>query len=393
MKSLTNNSRNLLYGQALSYMGDYCVLPALLILSTYYEYYWVTSGVIIVRSIPMIFQPFLGILVDKFDRVKIMYWTDLVRGIIFLGLTFLPKGQYPILFLSFLLISYGSGVFFNPARLAVMSTLGNEIKKINTLFAKATTLAIIIGSLIGALFLYYGSVNLAVGFNAITYFISAFFIKQMKIETTSFVPGNIKDGLNSFKQGIHIIKHNPFVLNAIFTMMTMALLWGIVYSYFPIASSYIGNGEIGNFILTLCIGLGGFIGVQFVNKWGFNDNKGLNYFSIISLISLGFFLTSTHFSVSFLAAIGFFIAMEYGEVIAKVKVQENAENAVQGRIFAVSEALIGLFISIGSTLINFANSSVILGVIVLIIFGLYIHTKIVNKLYQKNQLSTNRMGL
>lgn len=85
MKQLKPNSKYLLYGQALSFMGDYCVLPALLILSTYYHDYWVTSGVIVVRSIPMVFQPFLGVLVDRLDRIKIMLWTDIIRGIIFLG--------------------------------------------------------------------------------------------------------------------------------------------------------------------------------------------------------------------------------------------------------------------------------------------------------------------
>lgn len=100
MKQLKPNSKYLLFGQALSFMGDYCVLPALLILSTYYHDYWVTSGVIAVRSIPMVFQPFLGVLVDRLDRVKIMLWTDVIRGVIFLGLTFLPKGEYPLLFLA-----------------------------------------------------------------------------------------------------------------------------------------------------------------------------------------------------------------------------------------------------------------------------------------------------
>ncbi|MGY5190299.1 UNVERIFIED_CONTAM: MFS transporter, partial [Bacillus amyloliquefaciens DSM 7 = ATCC 23350] len=46
MKQLKPNSKYLLFGQALSFMGDYFVLPALLILSTYYHDYWVTSVVI-----------------------------------------------------------------------------------------------------------------------------------------------------------------------------------------------------------------------------------------------------------------------------------------------------------------------------------------------------------
>lgn len=131
MKQLKPNSKYLLYGQALSFMGDYCVLPALLILSTYYHDYWVTSGVIVVRSIPMVFQPFLGVLVDRLDRIKIMLWTDIIRGIIFLGLTFLPKGEYPLIFLALLFISYGSGVFLIPP-VSLSCRPWNQILKAST---------------------------------------------------------------------------------------------------------------------------------------------------------------------------------------------------------------------------------------------------------------------
>ncbi|AWM18862.1 bacilysin exporter BacE [Bacillus inaquosorum] len=393
MKQLKPNSKYLLYGQALSFMGDYCVLPALLILSTYYHDYWVTSGVIVVRSIPMVFQPFLGVLVDRLDRVKIMLWTDIIRGLIFLGLTFLPKGEYPLIFLALLFISYGSGVFFNPARLAVMSSLESDIKNINTLFAKATTISIIVGAAAGGLFLLGGSVELAVAFNGVTYLISAIFISRIKLQFVPIQSENIKEAFQSFKEGLKEIKTNAFVLNAMFTMITMAMLWGIVYSYFPIVSRFLGDGEIGNFILTFCIGFGGFIGAALVSKWGFNNNRGLTYFTVLSIVSLALFLFTPIFAVSVIAAILFFIAMEYGEVLAKVKVQENAANQIQGRIFSVAEASIGLCISVGSMLINVLNAPVIMGLIVVMVSGLFLHTKLVNKSFLERDNKTEQKGV
>lgn len=380
MNRLSRNSKLLLFGQALSYMGDYCVLPALLILSTYYQDYWVTSGVIIVRSIPTLLQPFLGVIVDKLNRLKIMVWTDIIRGLMFLGITFLPEGEYAWLFLLLLFLSYGSGILFNPARLAIMSSLGDDIKYVNTIFAKATTLFIIVGACAGIVFLFLGSVQLAVGFNALTYFVSALFIGRMKVQEDVHQNQSLKNASQSLKAGFTEIRNNAFVLNGVLTMMTMALLWGIIYSYFPIVSSYVGNGEIGNFILTVSIGIGGFIGAHLVNHWGFNNNKGLSYFVILSLLSLSLFTFSPSFAIGFIAANGFFIAMEYGEVLAKVKVQEHASNAIQGRIFAVSEALIGLFISLGSILINFASTPVIMMIVTIILVGLFIHTTVVNKM-------------
>ncbi len=170
-------------------------------------------------------------------------------------------------------------------------------------------------------------------------------------------------------------------------------MWGVVYSYFPIVSRFLGDGEIGNFILTFCIGFGGFIGAALVSKWGFNNNKGLMYFTVLSIVSLALFLFTPIFAVSVIAAILFFIAMEYGEVLAKVKVQENAANQIQGRIFSVAEASIGLCIAAGSMLINIVDAAVIMAFIVLLISGLFLHTKLVNKSFSERNNESEQIHL
>lgn len=113
---------------------------------------------------------------------------------------------------------------------------------------------------------------------------------------------------------------NVFVLNVMFMMIMMVLLWGIVYSYFLIVSCFLGDGEIGNFIFMFCIGFGGFIGVVFVSKWGFNNNRGLMYFVVLFIVLLVLFLFILIFVVFVIVVIFFFIVMEYGEVFVKVKV-------------------------------------------------------------------------
>ncbi len=114
-------------------------------------------------------------------------------------------------------------MFFNPARLAVMSSLEADIKNINTLFAKATTISIIVGAAAGGLFLLGGSVELAVAFNGVTYLVSAFFISRIKLQYVPIQSENVREAFQSFKEGLKEIKTNAFVLNAMFTMITMAL--------------------------------------------------------------------------------------------------------------------------------------------------------------------------
>ena len=80
--------------------------------------------------------------------------------------------------------------------------------------------------------------ELAVAFNGVTYLVSALFISRIKLQYVPIQSENVREAFQSFKEGLKEIKTNAFVLNAMFTMITMALLWGVVYSYFPIVSRF-----------------------------------------------------------------------------------------------------------------------------------------------------------
>lgn len=378
----------MLYGQSLSFLGDYCILPALLVLSTYYENTWVTSGVVIARSLPLVIQPFVGGLIDGLDKLKVMVVTDYLRVVVFLSILFIPYGQYPILFLALLFLAYFSGIFFTPARLATMSVLGEDIKKVNTIFSRYTSVFITIGAILGVIFILIGNVKYAVVLNSVTYFLSALFLSRIKNLNYEKAELSSMD-FQELTKGFIAIINNKYLFNAVFTMFTMAILWGIMYSYFPIVSNQLDtNKEVGNFYLTISIGLGGVIGALVVNKLGFNTKLGIFIFSILSMITVVTFIQSTNFIYAFIIACIFFATMEYGEVIAKVNVQENSVNTIHGRIFSISEAIIGLSISLGSILMNFTNKLglSIISIILILIFlydTVYTYLNKKDKSYEK----------
>jgi MFS transporter, DHA3 family, bacilysin exporter BacE len=385
MKGLNRNSKSLLLGQALSFMGDYCALPALLVLSTLYNDVWMTTGVIICRSVPTIFQPFIGVFVDRLNKINVMFWTDILRGIVFGIIFFIPQGRFPYLFIIALFISYGAGVLFNPARLAIMTSLGDEIKRINTLFAKATTLFIMVGAFTGAILTLFDLVKYAIIINAVSYLYSAYLIKRIRLGATARKPA-LREDFNAFnaerkiiadfREGLLAIVGNSRVMNAVLTMLSMAFLWGIMYRYFPIVSKSleIGNDNVGNFILTMLIGLGGFIGASIINHLGFNKKKGIVIFSLLAFISSSVFITSFGFIYCCIAALLFFMVMEYGEILSKVNVQENSSPYLQGRIFSISESLIGVFISLGSIVANFLSPHKMMILIFIVISILFLHS-------------------
>lgn len=106
-------------GQAISNFGDALTRIALVILITEKTHAaGPISIVMIVQMIPMLFLgPFIGVLVDRWNRKRMMLTADLLRAVIIAGVLFAPN-LVTIYILSFL--SATVGLFFMPARSVVV---------------------------------------------------------------------------------------------------------------------------------------------------------------------------------------------------------------------------------------------------------------------------------
>ena len=98
------------------------------------------SGVMLARLLPsIVFGPFAGVLVDRFDRRRLMLVADIVRGIGYASLPFLPNLPY-IFAVSFLIECLS--LLWTPARDAIIPNLvpRRQLSNANTI-ALATAYA------------------------------------------------------------------------------------------------------------------------------------------------------------------------------------------------------------------------------------------------------------
>src|ERR687892_110650 len=79
------------------------------------------SGIMLARLLPsIVFGPFAGVLVDRFDRKRLMLIADIVRGVGYASLPFLPNLPY-IFAMSFLIECLS--LLWTPARDAIIPNL------------------------------------------------------------------------------------------------------------------------------------------------------------------------------------------------------------------------------------------------------------------------------
>ncbi len=286
-------------------------------------FYMAFGGIVFV-----VLTPIAGVLVDRLDRIKIIYITDYIRGIsIFLaGLVILfqpvirignfqidfaePTVQLVVLYINAFLFSV-NGALFSPAITASIPYIvqDEDLMRANSLNSGMGAFVSIIGGLLAGV-LY---TTLGIGFifmiTSVSYVLSA--ISEMFIKTKSHEKKESKLTLQlaiqEFAEGFTFILQKQgmlmFVIVVLIVNMLAAPLFGVAQPYFfnqiaqtePWIYSFIGFGfSIGSIVMALI--LAGKPTKELVNKplrrglLGFTIGVALNglivYLFIEGLISL-----------------------------------------------------------------------------------------------------------
>lgn len=156
-------------------------------------------------------SPVAGVYVDRWNKQKTMYVSDLLRGVFIVFIPILAF-NYKSLFMVYVLIflSFCVGRFFIPAKMAIVPTLidKKQVLMANSLVSITAMIAAILGFGLGGVLVERFGVKNAFMIDAFTFFISAFSIFLMRIkEKGAFAP---IDFLNLGREAITKVK-NSFI--------------------------------------------------------------------------------------------------------------------------------------------------------------------------------------
>jgi MFS family permease len=174
-----------LFGEFVSSIGDWLYLVALLVLIWNETQDAFILGIVgAARILPYVLLSVpAGIIADRYDRRLVLLATDVVRGVIMIGIAVAVVVDAPILLIVALAITATCfSAFFSPAIGAFIPSLvrdESELGPANSAWSSLNQLAFFVGPAIAALLLGVGSIALAFLLNAVTFGVVALVLLRL----------------------------------------------------------------------------------------------------------------------------------------------------------------------------------------------------------------------
>ena len=194
----------------------------------------IISGFGICMILPHVLMgPIGGVIVDRFDRRKIIYGTDFIRGVLFVILTTaIYVDFHPITSIfAVTVMSNGLSSLFNSAVDASVPNLVHEsqLNKANSYNGMSRQLMIIVGSAAaGFLYYYIGIVGILI-INTISFILSGLSETFIVLDRKSTGNLNFKEMKRDMKAGINYIKEQPALLKTVIFFTLLNLIVNPIY--------------------------------------------------------------------------------------------------------------------------------------------------------------------
>ena len=323
------------------------------------------------RIIPGFFLASVGgVLVDRWDRKKVMVVCDVGRGLVFASLPFITTVWG--LFLVSLLLEILT-LMWSPAKEASVPNLvateqlttANSLSLVaaygtfpigSALFAALAKVADVIGQHSSYEFLHVSQETLAIFFNVATFFLSAMLISSIRFPRESREKhGRIDLGraFSEIKEGWHLIGTSPVVRAVMIGLATGLMGGGMVVPLGPSFSKQVLHGGAAGFgLLLTALGMGvavGVIGLSAVQKRLPREQifpKAILAAGVCMFAAA--WMSSLAPAMAFVAGMG--VSAGAGYVVGFTILQENVEDELRGRIFAALYTLVRLCLIVALTL-------------------------------------------
>lgn len=349
---LLRHNRNYRYtwmGQVVSEAGDYFNNVAVLALVMEKSGSgMVVSGVFLARAIPAVLAgPIAGVLLDRFDRRRIMLASDLLRAFVAAAFVFTVHQQRPwLLYLLSALLMFASP-FFTAGRASILPTLASkdELHAANSLTQNTSWATLTVGTLLGGLGTARLGYDAAFLLNALSFFFSAWCIWKLDWHPTEPVPSTRSSGARDFLDGLRYIGSIPLMTGIAMISFGWALGGGAAQVLFALFGGQVfhrgatGIGDIWGFAGAGLL-LGGTIGHLVGRRASFASYKRTVTVSYL-LHGVAYMLFSR--TGSFAAALLFMMLSRVGMAVTSVlnnsQLLHHTAPDYRGRVFASLEAL------------------------------------------------------
>jgi len=283
------NYRHTWFGQVVSEIGDHfntIAVFALALQNT--QSGLVVSLIMISRAVPMILAgPVAGVLLDRWDRRKIMLMSDSVRTVMAAGFIFAIDPAKTWLLYPLSAGLWFAAPFFTSGRTAMLPTITTkeELQTANSLTQTTRYFAVTVGTFFGGVSVAAWGYEWAFGLNALSFAFSALMISRLRLEKghfrpehKSFTESDVVRPWHEYKEGLRYLRATPLFFAVAMGHVGWATGGGAAQILFGLFGEVVFNrGAAGIGMIWSSAGVGLLIGAavtyKFVNKLPFEKYK------------------------------------------------------------------------------------------------------------------------
>ncbi len=351
------NYRNLWLGQVVSEIGDHFNNVAVLSLALHLTGSGVAvGGVMIARALPAMFAgPLSGVLLDRFDRRKIMIWSDLFRFLVALAfILILTHKQRWLLYVLSGLLMFASP-FFSSGRSAILPRIATpeQLHTANALTQTTSWVTLTIGTFLGGAATMQFGYEWAFVVNAISFLCSAFAIYLLRSPENHFrairvytQQHNAAEFWRDFRESVAYMRATPLILAVGLAYVGWASGGGAAQVLFTLFGEIVfKKGPAGIGIIWGAAGLGLVIGGILAHRLG----TRMQFTGYKKAISVGYFIHGTAYIAYALMptiwlASAFICmsraAMGSNNVLNRTVLLTHVPDRLRGRIFSLTDMMV-----------------------------------------------------
>jgi MFS family permease len=347
------NFARLWYAQAISLLGDWfntIILSALV--ARYSENAGLAVSILLLTRFlpPLMVSPVAGVLLDRFDRRRLLILSDVARIFIVLGYLFATSPDHIWLIYVLSALQFSFSALFEPGRSALLPGLvkPDDLVRANLLSSVTWSVMLAVGGALGGFVSAVLGSQIGLLLDAATFVVSAALIASIRINpalaalntaNTGEAPGKA-----GFVEGLRYARRQPGLIPALLVKaagsignMDVAI---VLYGTLLFAIGDDGSASLG--LLWSAFGVGAVLGPVLINR--LNDGRVRRMRSLIivgyGFIALGWFALAgaPALVLAMLAitvrAMGGSINWTYSSVI----IQKTVANDYLGRMFSLDQA-------------------------------------------------------
>jgi MFS family permease len=309
------------------------------------------TGVMLARAVPAVMAaPVAGVLLDRFDRRRIMIASDLIRAIVALLFIFtVDRGHTWLLYVLSGLLMFASP-FFTSGRTAILPKIASkeELHTANSLTQTTQWTTTAVGTFLGGMSVSHFGYKLAFVFNAISFLFSAWSIWHLRGEFKAerkLDVGKAVRPWQEYKEGLRYMKSTPLIMGIALISVGWATGGGAAQVLFTIFGEAVfkrGSSGIGMIWGAAGLGLvfGGMIGHYLGKRLDFNGYK--KAIIVCYLIHGSTYVVFSQMQTFWLALVFIGIsraAVAVSSVLNYSQLLRHISDSYRGRVFSTIESM------------------------------------------------------